>query len=80
LLLKNKRNLLKIKSNYRNFNMGDKDNNIETIIIGCLGDSNVGKTYLTRKYVKDKNVDFNIPTVGIEFFMTKRILSNGKKY
>ena len=60
--------------------MGDNDNNLETILIGCLGESSVGKTYLTRKYVKDINVDFNIPTVGIECFITKRILSNGKKY
>ena len=60
--------------------MGDNDNNLESILIGCLGESSVGKTYLTRKYVKDNNVDFNIPTVGIEYFITKRILSNGKKY
>ena len=60
--------------------MGDNDNNLESIIIGCLGESGVGKTYLTRKYVHDNNVDFNIPTVGIEYFMIKKILSNGKKY
>ena len=61
--------------------MINKDDNIESIKIGCFGDSCVGKTYLIRKYVNDiTNIDSNITTAGIDYYATKRILSNGKKY
>ena len=61
--------------------MINKDDNIESIKIGCFGDSSVGKTYLIRKYVNDiTNIDSTITTAGIDYYATKRILSNGKKY
>ena len=61
--------------------MINKDDNIESIKIGCFGDSCVGKTYLIRKYVNDiTNIDSTITTAGIDYYATKRILSNGKKY
>ena len=61
--------------------MINKDDNIESIKIGCFGDSCVGKSYLIRKYVNDiTNIDSNITTAGIDYYATKRILSNGKKY
>ena len=61
--------------------MINKEDNIESIKIGCFGDSCVGKTYLIRKYVNDiTNIDSTITTAGIDYYATKRILSNGKKY
>ena len=60
--------------------MTDKDNNLEKIRIGCFGESNVGKTYFSRKYINDPNIDFSLPTIGIDYFTRIQILSNGKKY
>ena len=56
------------------------DNNLSEIKIGCFGDSSVGKTYLTWKYVKDPKIEYTISTIEVEFFKTKRILSDGKTY
>jgi GTPase SAR1 family protein len=46
--------------------MTDKDNNLEKIRIGCFGESNVGKTYFSRKYINDPTIkDFGISNQGI---------------
>ena len=51
------------------------------IKIGCFGESSVGKTYFARRYIKDiKEDDFYLSTVGVEYFNTTRILSDGKNY
>ena len=60
--------------------MKGNDNNLESIKISCLGDSSVGKTYLTRKYIQDINLDSTLPTIGIEYLTTQKVLSNGKNY
>ena len=60
--------------------MSDNDNNFESIKVGCFGESSVGKTYFSRKYVGDPNIDFVISTIGVEYFTRKKMLSNGKKY
>ena len=61
--------------------MINKDDNLEIIKIGCFGDSSIGKTYFIRKYVNDIiNIDCNLSTVGIEYYTTKKILSDGNKY
>ena len=60
--------------------MTDNDINLEKIKIGCFGESSVGKTYFSRKYIKDRNLDFTFPTIGIEYFTRTQVLSNGKKY
>ena len=61
--------------------MINKDDNLENIKIGCFGDSAVGKTYLTRKFVNDiTNIDSTLSTIGVEYYITQRILSDGKKY
>jgi len=60
--------------------MVDKDENLENIKIGCFGDSNVGKTLLTKKYIKDNKLDSLLSTIGVENYTTKRILSDGEKY
>ena len=60
--------------------MGDKNDNLEIIKIGFFGDSSVGKTYLARKYVKDKNLDYTLSTTGVEYYTTKRNLSDGNQY
>ena len=53
--------------------MGDNDNDLENIIIGCLGESSVGKTYLTRKYVHDNTLkDFR----GFRAYYFKYIILN----
>ena len=54
--------------------------NLENIKIGCFGDSNVGKTLLTKKYIKDNKLDSLLSTIGVENYTTKRILSDGEKY
>jgi len=56
------------------------DDNLSEIQIGCFGDSTVGKTYLTRRYIKDPKIDYTLTTIGVEFLKTKRILSDGNKY
>ena len=49
--------------------------------IGCFGESCVGKTYFARRYISDvRDDDFHLSTVGVEFFNTTRILSDGQKY
>ncbi len=59
----------------------NKDNQIvESIKIGSLGNSEVGKTYLTRKYTNSNNLDLNLITVGIDFYTREKIFCNGKKY
>lgn len=60
--------------------MINKDDNLEIIKIGCFGHSNAGKKDLVRKYIKNDNDDLVLSTVGIEYFITKRILSDGKEY
>ena len=59
--------------------MENNDNILGIIKIGCFGDSSVGKTRLAWKYVKCES-DFDLSTVGVEYFMTNKILSDGKKY
>ena len=56
------------------------DDNLSEILIGCFGDSTVGKTYLTRRYIKDPKIDYTLTTLGVEYYRTKRILSDGNKY
>ena len=58
----------------------DKDDDNEVIKIGCFGESSVGKTCLSRRFVDDNNFDFSIPTIGIEHFTKMLILSDGQKY
>ena len=59
----------------------NKDNQIvESIKIGSLGNSEVGKTYLTRKYTNSNNSNLNLITVGIDFYTREKIFCNGKKY
>ena len=61
--------------------MINKDDNLEIIKIGCFGDSSVGKAYFIRKYVNDIiNIDWTLSTVGIEYYTTKKILSDGNEY
>ena len=60
--------------------MIDQNNIFEIIKIGCFGDSNVGKKDLVRKYIKADNDDFDLPNIGFECFITKRILSDRKEY
>ena len=60
--------------------MKDQNNILEIIKIGCFGHSNAGKKDLVRKYIKNDNDDLVLSTVGIEYFITKRILSDGKEY
>ena len=59
----------------------DYGQKIETIKIGSLGNSDVGKTQFSKKYTNSNyNSSFNISTVGVEFYTKEKILSNGKKY
>ena len=59
----------------------DNDQKVETIKIGSLGNSDVGKTQFSKKYTNSNyNSSFNISTVGVEFYTKEKILSNGKKY
>ena len=59
----------------------DNDQKVETIKIGSLGNSDVGKTQFSKKYTnRNYNSSFNISTVGVEFYTKEKILSNGKKY
>ena len=61
--------------------MIEKDDNLKTIILGCFGDSTVGKTYLIKKFVNDIiNIESNLTTVGVEYYTTKRNLSDGNQY
>ena len=60
--------------------MISKDDYLKTIKIGILGESSVGKQLLARKFCKESNFDFNLSSIGIEYFVTKRILSDGNKY
>ena len=60
--------------------MREKNDILETITIGCLGESSVGKTSMIQRYVGGYKPDQNIPTIGVEFNFTKRILYNGKYY
>ena len=62
--------------------MADKKDNeiVESIKIGSLGNSEVGKTYLTKKYTNSNNSNLNLITVGIDFYTTEKIFCNGKKY
>ena len=60
--------------------MVNNDDTFEIIKLGIFGESSVGKTHYARKYVNDVNEDFNLPTIGVECFMKKRILPNGKNY
>ncbi len=40
--------------------------------IAVVGKSKIGKTYLLRKYVEDKNVFASAPTIGVDFFIKKQ--------
>jgi len=59
--------------------MENNDNKLEMIKIGCFGESSVGKTCFARKYVKCDS-EFDLSTVGVEYFITNKTLSDGKKY
>jgi small GTP-binding protein len=59
----------------------DYGQKVETIKIGSLGNSEVGKTQFCKKYTNSKNnSSLNLTTVGFEFYTKEKILSNGKKY
>ena len=59
----------------------DNDQKVETIKIGSLGNSDVGKTQFSKKYTNSNyNSSFNLSSVGFEFYTKEKILSNGKKY
>ena len=59
----------------------DYGQKVETIKIGSLGNSEVGKTQFCKKYTNSKNnSSLNLITVGFEFYTKEKILSNGKKY
>ena len=60
--------------------MVNNDDVFEIIKIGIFGESSVGKTHYARKYINDVNEDFNLPTIGVECFMKKIFLPNGKNY
>ena len=61
--------------------MENNDIVLKCIKIGCFGESSVGKTYFARRYINDiRDNDFNLSTVGVEYFNTTRILSDGKQY
>ena len=61
--------------------MIEKDDNLPTIKLGCLGDSTVGKTFLTKKFVDDiTNTESTLSTIGNEYYITKRNLSDGNQY
>ena len=52
--------------------MINEDDNLESIKIGCFGDSCVGKTYFIRKYANDiKNLDSNLLTVELIIVLQK---------
>ena len=59
----------------------DYGQKVETIKIGSLGNSDVGKTQFSKKYTNSNyNSNFNLSSVGFEFYTKEKILSNGKKY
>ena len=59
----------------------DYGQKVETIKIGSLGNSEVGKTQFCKIYTNSKNnSSLNLTTVGFEFYTKEKILSNGKKY
>ena len=60
--------------------MENNDIVLKCIKIGCFGESSVGKTYFAKNYIKDIKDGFDLATVGVEYFITNRILSDGKKY
>ena len=60
--------------------MENNDIIFKNIKIGCFGESSVGKTYFAKNYIKDIKDGFDLATVGVEYFITNRILSDGKKY
>ena len=60
--------------------MKDNDNNLEKIKLGIFGDSAVGKTYFSRKYVNDINLESSLSTIGVEYLTINKVLSNGEKY
>ena len=60
--------------------MEGNDNNLEKIKLGIFGDSSVGKTYFSRKYVNDINLESSLSTIGIEYLTINKVLSNGEKY
>ena len=60
--------------------MENNDIIFKNIKIGCFGESSVGKTYFAKNYIKDIKDGFDLATVGVEYFITNRILSDGKNY
>ena len=60
--------------------MKDNDNNLEKIKLGIFGDAAVGKTYFSRKYVNNIDLESSLPTIGIEYLTINKVLSNGEKY
>jgi small GTP-binding protein len=60
--------------------MENNDIVLKCIKIGCFGESSVGKTYFAKNYIKDIKDGFDLATVGVEYFITNRILSDGKNY
>ena len=61
--------------------MIEEDDNLAKIILGCFGDSTVGKTHLIRKFVNDIiNIESTLSTIGVEYYTTKRNLSDGNQY